>query len=386
MHILWLASWYPNKIEHTNGDFVQRHAIAVSKLVPIHLIHVVQSGKNKSTQEEIIQTQKGNLTEQVISFSFSKWRISILDKIRYNIKFIIQYRKVLLQYEQQYGKPDLIHVHIPMKAGILAMEFSRLWQIPFIVTEHSSLYDPIAIDTFSKRSFYFKSNTKKIFKTATAVTNVSAAMGKRVDQLFYPKRSSVINNVVDTQQFFYQPKASSDLFRWIHVSSLYQVKNAEKIIEAFKLLARERQDWELIIIGAADQQLVDSVYEAGLYHRIKFFGEMPHSEIAAQMQAASALVLFSKHENFPCVIIEALCCGLPVVSSDVGGIAEAVNASNGILVETENIKALKNAFVTMMNQYQQFDQAEIAKQAASKYAESVIAQQFVELYSSVLHQ
>ena len=386
MRVLWLASWYPNKFEHTNGDFVQRHAIAVSRLLPIDLIHVVQSGKNKTNQEEIIQTQKTDLNEKIFSFTFTKWRISIFDKIRYNIKFILYYRKVLQQYEQQFGKPDLIHVHVPIKAGIMAMEFSRLWQIPFIVTEHSSLYDPVAVDTFSKRSLFFKFNTKKIFNQAEAVTHVSATIGKRVDQLFHPKRSVVIHNVVDTAKFFYQPKESSELFRWVHVSSLYPVKNAEKIIEAFKLLARERQDWELIIIGAADQRLVDSVYEAGLYHRIKFFGEMIHPEVAHQMQAASALVLFSKHENFPCVIIEALCCGLPVVSSDVGGIAEAVNSTNGILVESENVKALKNAFVTMMDQYHQFNRQEIAQQAVAKYSESIIAHQFVDLYKSVLHK
>jgi glycosyltransferase involved in cell wall biosynthesis len=43
---------------------------------------------------------------------------------------------------------------------------------------------------------------------------------------------------------------------------------------------------------------------------------------------ADAFILFSRHENFPCVVIEALCCGLPVVASNVGGIAEAVDETN----------------------------------------------------------
>ena len=387
MQILWLASWYPNPYEPTNGDFVERHAIAVSKIIPLDLIHVVQTGKNKRTKDGYVHAKEGNLRELVYSFPFKKWGrlFGWLDKIRYNLKYIFYYRSVLNKYSRQYGKPDLIHVHVPMKAGIMALEFADYWEVPFIVTEHSSMYDPTATDTFSKRSMFFKNNTKKIFKKAAAVTNVSAAIGKRVDDLFDLKQSSVIHNVVDTSYFFYKPKTENNIFKWLHVSSLFPLKNAEGIIQALKLLTKERQDWELTFAGAADQQLVDSVYESGLSHKVKFVGELSHKDVAKQMQISSAFVLFSKHENFPCVIIEALCCGLPIISSAVGGVPEAVNTSNGLLVESENILALKNAFVKMMDDYQQYDQQQIANDAALRYSEEVIGNQFFDLYRTVLN-
>ena len=130
---------------------------------------------------------------------------------------------------------------------------------------------------------------------------------------------------------------------------------------------------------------MDSVYESGLSHKIKFVGELSHKDVAKQMQISSAFVLFSKHENFPCVIIEALCCGIPVVSSAVGGVSEAVNSTNGLLVESENIEALKNAFLKMMDDYHQYDQEKIARDAASKYSEEVIGNQFFDLYRTVLN-
>ena len=387
MQILWLASWYPNPYEPTNGDFVERHAIAVSKIIPLDLIHVVQTGKNIRTKDGYVHAKEGNLRELVYSFPFKKWGWvwGWLDKIRYHIKYIFYYRSVLSKYTRQYGKPDLIHVHVPMKAGLLALEFADYWQIPFIVTEHSSMYDPAAVDTFLKRSSLYKQNTKKKFKKSSAVTNVSAAIGRRVNALFSLAQTEVIHNVVDTSQFFYKAKAENAVFKWLHVSSLYPLKNADGIIKAFKLLTTERQDWELTIAGAAEQDLVDSVYESGLSHKIKFVGELSHKDVAKQMQISSALIMFSKHENFPCVIIEALCCGLPVVSSAVGGVPEAVNSTNGLLVESENIEALKNAFGRMMDQYQQYDQEQIAKDAASKYSEEVIGNQFFDLYRTVLN-
>lgn len=384
MKILWLASWYPDSYEPANGDFIQRHAIAVSKIIPIDLIHVVQVGKNINTEADSVFFEKGNLREFIYSFSFKKWGWGWLDKIRYNIYFISYYRTVLNKYSRQYGKPDLIHVHVPMKAGMLAIEFSNHWKIPFIVSEHSSMYDTVAADNFFRRSYFFRSNTKKIFQKAAAVTNVSAAIGKKVHELFSIKQTEIIHNVVDTSRFHYQPKNEKDIFRWLHVSSLYQLKNIEGIIEAFKSLNQIRQDWELIIVGNASQKLIDQVFETGLSNKIKFVGELQHEDVAKQMQASSALVLFSRHENFPCVIIEALCCGLPVVSSNVGGVSEAVNTTNGLLVESENIVALKDALINMMDNCHKFDQKQIAMEASKKYSEEIIGGQFVSLYRQVI--
>ncbi|MDE3145595.1 MAG: glycosyltransferase [Bacteroidota bacterium] len=360
MKILWLASWYPDSYEPANGDFIQRHAIAVSKIIPIDLIHVVQVGKNINTEDDSVFSKKDNLREFIYSFSFKKWGWSWLDKIRYNIYFISYYRTVLNKYSRQYGKPDLIHVHVPMKAGILAIEFSDRWKIPFIVSEHSSMYDRIAVDNFFKRSYFFRSNTKKVFQKAAAVTNVSAAIGKKVQELFSLNQTEIIHNIVDTSRFYHQPKTGKKVFRWLHVSSLYQLKNVEGIIEAFKSLNQIRQDWELIIVGNASPKLFDQVFETSLSNKIKFVGELQHEDVAKQMQASSALVLFSRHENFPCVIIEALCCGLPVVSSNVGGVSESINNTNGLLVESENIVALKDVLINMMDNYHQFDLQQIS--------------------------
>lgn len=385
MKILWLASWYPNWYEPTNGDFIQRQAIAVSKIVPINLIHVVQLGKEKSTTAQFIHSQKHNLNEFLYSFSFKKWGWKWLDKIRYNLTYLMFYRKVLKKYMLEYGKPTLIHIQVPMKAGMMAIYLLHSLKIPFIVTEHSSMYNPLAADNFYKRSVFFKRNTKNIFQKAVVVTNVSAAIGKNVAKLFNLKSTVVIHNVVDTTHFYYVAKNENTKFKWLHVSSLYRLKNVDKIIKAFKLLNKIRQDWEFTIVGNAPQYLVEMVNQLGLSTKIKFTGEVSYTQVAKHMQASSALVLFSKHENFPCVIIEALCCGLPVVSSNVGGVLEAINNTNGLLVENENIEDLKNTFIKMMNNYKQYNQPQIAKKAAQIYSEKSIGEKFVTLYQQAIN-
>ena len=100
------------------------------------------------------------------------------------------------------------------------------------------------------------------------------------------------------------------------------------------------------------------------------------------MQQAHVMVLFSKHENFPCVVVEALCCGLPVVSSDVAGVKEAVNSSNGILVKSGDEKQLLEGVIKIRETYSDYDTLQISIGAASKFNCQVIGDKFYKLYKT----
>ncbi len=79
-----------------------------------------------------------------------------------------------------------------------------------------------------------------------------------------------------------------------------------------------------------------------------------------------------------------MCCGLPIVASDVGGISEAVNDTNGILVEANNIKNLQDAIISIMNNQMKFDHEKISADAIAKYNYQHIAKQFISTYNEVL--
>lgn len=384
MKLLWLASWYPDEYEPTNGDFVQRHAKAVAQLMAVDVIHVAQTGKDFGSLSKVVLNNENNLHEFIHYFSFTKTGIVWLDKIRYNKTYLRYYKNILHQYIKEKGKPDLIHVHVPMKAGIIALNFSKQFSIPYIVSEHSSLYLKIAKDNFHSRSFYFRYYTKKILQHAALVTNVSAAIASVLQQMFDLKTVRIIPNVVDTSYFNFKLKEKNKVFRWLHVSTQLPLKNVDKIIEAFKNISTIRNDWELIIVGPINKKYEMLAEQLNLQAKIKFTGEISYKEVATEMQKADVFVMFSKHENFPCVIIEALCCGLPVVASNVGGIAEVVNETNGILIEANNTNELQSAIISVMNNINQYNAEKISAEAISKYNYYMIAQQFISVYKEVL--
>ena len=195
---------------------------------------------------------------------------------------------------------------------------------------------------------------------------------------------SVIRNTVDTTLFYYRQRPVVK-FRFVHVSTLVsRQKNVDGILNAVSLLTRQRNDFEVVIVGPENDELKEKVAALMLTPMVRFTGEISYARVALEMQQASALVLFSRFENFPCVIVEALCCGLPVISSDTGGIKEAVHEANGILVQSENEKQLSEAMNRMMNEYEKYDREKIAAEAGKLYSYHAIGKKFYELYNEVL--
>lgn len=385
MKVLWLASWYPNKIAPLEGDFIQRHARAVSKFAEIYVIYVAQHGEEISTPEtESEEVEKLGVKELRVGFKFPKTRYRILNKLFYNWKYYNTYKSLIKSHFNIHGLPDIIHVHVPMKAGIIAKWIQRKWGLPYIVSEHSATYVPGPPDSFEKRSFYFQNNVRSIFKKAIGVTSVSEHDGKIIKNLFGLKAVNIIHNVVDTNFFFFNAKQDSPKFQFVHISVMSYQKNTIGILNTCSKLKYIRQDWEVKLIGNADESMQQLIDKLELSDFVTLEGEVTNAEVSQYMQKASALIMFSRYENFPCVIIEALCCGLPVIATNVAGIPEAVNEANGLLVSSENEEQLLSAMIRMIGNYKLFNRDSIAKDAKQKYNYDIIGQQFYELYKTFI--
>ena len=81
------------------------------------------------------------------------------------------------------------------------------------------------------------------------------------------------------------------------------------------------------------------------------------------------------------MILEALCCGLPVISSRVGGIDEVIDASNGILVESENTGQLADAMQQVMDNTHNYDRRQISRAAMEKFSYETVGRQIADQYT-----
>jgi len=386
MKVLWLTSWYPNKLDSMNGDFIQRHARATSLFCDVHVIHLEPDRQNvlyKKTETSV--SKQDNLTEEIVLYKLSA--VPYAAKYFSYRRYITIFKKCIKAYIEQYGKPAIVHVQVPMKAGILALWVKKKYGIAYIVTEHWAIYNDIAPDAFKKRNFFFRSFTKRILQQAAMFTPVSAALGKAVQQLVAPVPFTPVANVADTCIFTFrkQKNPHNENFVFLHVSTLKHQKNPEGIIKAYSEFLKTHPDALLVMVGGENDTF--KTYAASLNIPVQntlFTGFVSYSEVAEWMHKSDALLMFSRYENLPCVIIEALCSGLPVISTDVGGVSELLNKSNGLLIQSEDESALLQAMLYMYNNKQKFDGELIAKNAVMLFSYRVIGKRIYDIYISTL--
>jgi glycosyltransferase involved in cell wall biosynthesis len=376
--ILWLVSWYPNKYDPFDGDFIQRHARAAALFDDVHVIFIKGAEQQVGIEEECSSTE--GLTEQIIYFPK---REGFLQKPGNFLQWQSLYNKAIKNYCKN-KLPQLIHVHIPWKAGLIALWARKKYKLLYIVTEHWGIYNNVAEDNIHTKSFLQRIFLKKIFKEANKFISVSKFLGEGVNATLVKKRYTVLPNVVDTE-LFHPGNEKHKRFTFLHVSNMVALKNVEGIILAFhQFLMTTRAEAQLILIGNRDTQYHQMADSFGLLNRSLFFrGEVPYEDVAKEMQYAHVFILNSNIENSPCVIGEALCSGLPVIATDVGGISELVTAENSLLVNAKDDDGLSNAMRQIHQQYHQFNAFQTASLAKQKFSFFSVGSQLHVLYKGL---
>jgi len=374
--IIWLASWYPSRTSPVNGDFIQRHAEALARFLPLLVIHTIHDA-DLAHEVSYEMRSRGNLTEIILYFRHSGVVDSVPSKLQYNLKFHRYTKDLLRSLFLKYEKPKALHVHVPMKMGRIANWVQNKWGIPFLLSEHSSKYIGDGPDHFNRRSWLYRSGVKRIFTKALAVTNVSNAIAQVLAINFGRKDIEIIRNVVDTNLFHYMGRVANKPIRFLHASTLTEQKNFSGILKVFSDLYTIRQDFELVVLGGERDERYNAFQSAAW---LNWVGTVDHHAVADYMGQSDALVLFSWNENFPCVIIEALCAGMVVISSDVGGCAEAINTENGIMVPPGDEIALYNTVNMLIDHFGRYNREQISKTAALNFSFEKIGSDFLNLY------
>ncbi len=383
MKVLWLASWYPNNTNPFDGDFIERHAIAVSRLLPLTVLFVAKDSNMPRGASCIEKTVNGNLTVYKGYYGTSSSSKIIEQALSFR-KYKKFQQRMYAQVIKEQGEPNLVHVQVAMKAGLLALHLKKKCSIPFVVTEHWTGYFKTNRPNVYSGNFLINSLNKKILQQARLLLAVSNNLGATVNANFVKLPYTVISNVVDTSLFFYKAPVQQQRFRFIHPSVLSWQKNPEGMLQACKLVKKRGYDFELVMAGAAGKELESLASQPELRDNIVFKGMIPYNEVAIQMQQSNALLLFSRNENMPCVILEALCCGLPVIATHVGGIPEVIDEHNGILVESENVQQLADAMIQMIERYNSYNLPSISKNAIQKFNYDAVAKQHIAIYEKLL--
>ncbi len=370
LSILFTSGWYPSKAHTTVGNFVQRHAEAVATTCDVWVLYVasmpqwqgppkIEEHCEKNVNTVIVYCRPGFFAKRK---AFMKGAYHLI-------------RSKQIQF-------DVVHHNVLWPHGWQPRWLHSKFNLPYIVTEHWTGYDPI---NAHKRHPLLLWMSRFGARKATFLCPVTLDLQHKMIDFGIHGNYRVVPNVVDTRLFsLANPEGSA--IRFLHVSSLVDGhKNISGLLRVWKKVSDQLPNVHLTLggDGPIEHWKQQAVILGIRTDSIDYFGETTWEGVAQQMESSHALVLFSNYENLPCVIVEALACGLPVISTRVGGISEHINEERGILVERGNEDALQRAIFTMAGNMHTYNQSALRAYALERFSNEAVAMAFEELYRIV---
>ncbi|MCH7534900.1 MAG: glycosyltransferase, partial [Bacteroidetes bacterium] len=343
-HVLYLAGWYPNRKAPTNGIFIQRHAESVAKHLHVSALHVKSDERITDNKLEIVASEINRVFTVNVYYKKITTRLPVISGLlklkRYIEASYAGYAKVV----EKNGRPDILHLYIIYPAGIFAKRLLKQLNIPLVISEQWSGYLP---EDGNYKGFHMKWLTKLLVKKAAKIIVVSKNTERSM--LAHGLRSNyrIIANTVNPDIFYSETKETGKPIKFIHVSTINdREKNISGILQAVSGI--ENLEYRIVIVGDSDekQDFEVQAQELGLTDKVEFKGFLDPGKVADQMREADFFLMFSNYEGLPCVLLEAMQCGLPIISSDVGGIPEFIDSDKGVLVGVRNESELKKATET----------------------------------------
>lgn len=343
MNILIISGIYPKRENKAGGIFITRRCIELkNKNINYDLftissrdsffIKVLKQIFNKKYEEKrenlIIDGVKWN------NIFYEKTLIKTLSE-KINRNKLILNRVKCIEKSVDLIKYDLIHAHWTFPEGFIAKKIKDKYGIPYIITAHGS-----DIHTNPFKDANIKKYTVEALENADKVIFVSKGLLNSAKQIGYSGKNSVIMpNGIDVKQFriLNKDKIKQDLELTNKVigfvGNLEKVKRVDKLPEIFKYINDVNKNIDFLVVGEGTlkENIIKECKKKNL--KVKFVGRINPDEVPNYMNACDIIILPSRNEGFPCVVLEANACGVPVIGSNNGGIPEAIDNYKMIVEE-----------------------------------------------------
>ncbi|MHB8491134.1 MAG: glycosyltransferase [Solirubrobacteraceae bacterium] len=380
MRVLVVPKWYPWPEQPVFGVFCREQARAISAE---HQVVVLASQAVRSPPFRaftLSDSVEDGLRTMRVRYRRPRFRPAAMG---FQLAGMI---RALRRLRAEGWCPDVVHAHV-YSAGLPALVLGALAGAPVVISEHFTGFQRGLVTGYDRLTAWLA------FRGADLVAPVSADLARAVSALAPRARIAVVPNVVDTDVFHPPPArvgaagaTAGTPARLLTVAALTAKKGHVHLLEALAALgARRPLRLDLAGDGELRGALEARVRDLGLAGSVRFLGELPREEIAELMRGADLFVLPSLFENLPCVLIEAMASGLPIVATAVGGVPELLGFAGtaGALCAPADADALAAAIAAALERLDEAPRADMVGEARSRFGYRAVGRRWSELYEEL---
>ncbi|MCX7765547.1 MAG: glycosyltransferase family 4 protein [Candidatus Sumerlaeia bacterium] len=302
---------------------------------------------------------------------------SILEMITFILSGIWHRKKVLRRFQ-----PEVAIAFLGIPSGGVAWWYWQKNKIPYIVSLRGGDVPGTQPEQLKLYHLICKPLIKSIWRKAKYVVANSKGLRDLAALTLNEREILSIPNGVDLG--IYQPggeKSPAESVRLLYVGRVSMEKRLDLLIEALAEL--KHLNWKLQIVGEGPvlKELKQQVIRTNLTARIEFTGWKSREELVKFYQQADVFVFPSTSEGMPNVVLEAMACGLPVITSKIPGCEELVEEGvNGFLIEPRNKAHLIAGLIKLITSPEQRRQlGEQSRKKVKAYSWERVGQAYFEL-------
>lgn len=362
LRVLFVPEWYPSmgSANQVIGTFCREHVRAASLYDDVAVL--VFSGR--SDRWPTLQWKMMN--DEGIPTFYAGYGMSPIPKTTrplFHLQLWRAFRRVL----DEWGHPDVIHTQD--EYAYYVMKTLAPFNIPFVVSQHWTGFMEGSVDARAVKRFAWA------FGHAARVLPANRFADTDYRRYGLSASTTWLPNTLDCETF--APPSVNQRKPWLlHASGLTPAKRFPDIVMAFRLVLRERPDAELHIAGDGEtrpqmQALAARMLVAGSF---SFHGSLSKKKLADLMRMSAGFVMASDAETFGCVLMEAMACGCPVLTTKIGGIPAVVREGDGLFVDVGNVSQIAAGMEKLLNGTHGLHLERISRETQVRFSHSTIGQ------------
>ena len=276
----------------------------------------------------------------------------------------------------------LCHAFFGIPCGAIAYFYRK--ELPYIVSLRGSDV-PGFNQRFSYQYIFLKPIIRRVWRNAEAVIANSEGLKKLAQKTDPDCSIDIIYNGIDTEQF--KPvRNNNNRLRILCVSRLIERKGIEHLLRsASQLQEKIGNRFEVWIIGEGNlqQQLKALSSQLGVAEIVSFQGYIEHGRLPDIYSSSDIFVLPSLSEGMSNTVLEAMACGLPIVTTDTGGSKELING-NGVILPTNDVEGITDALGKLIEDTVLRKQMGMkSRELANEFSWGAVAGQYMQLYRKI---
>jgi len=298
-------------------------------------------------------------------------KIIYLDKhLGFDPRMIIKLKKI---FDEE--KPDIVHTHLDcIKYAAIAAHIST---VPRLIHTVHNMAEKEAAGIVQKFNYFLFKFYHIVPVALSPEVQDSIVSTYKLNK----KNIPIIFNGIDLSKCIVKQSYSANKLTFVHVGRFAKQKNHEMLIDAFSQYSKSNPSTELWLIGEGElfETILEKSKKLGIEDKVVFWGK--RKDVLDIICNADVFVLPSLYEGVPISIIEAMGTALPIIATDVGGIASMLDDTSGILINCN-----KGELVKAMEKMEEESTREklgqnAIKIASEKFSIEIMVNKYIEIYS-----